>query len=124
MKFMSIFVGYQNCRVFDDFNDRNCSKCCGYGHSLKKCPRKEERLNICSKCATTHEEPTCNTNTLTCNCVKANKYLKKKRDEHHDAKDKSCCETYRARWEKYISMTNYPWRPDLPFKNATTGNST
>ena len=29
MRYKSIFVGYINCKVFDDYNDRNCKKCCG-----------------------------------------------------------------------------------------------
>lgn len=125
MKFKSIFIGYENCRVFDDFNDRICKKCCGYGHSLRKCPRKEEKVNICSKCAIAHEGSTCTATIPTCiNCVNANKYLKKKREEHHGAKDKQCCETYKARWERYISITNYPWKPEAPFKNITIGKKT
>lgn len=117
MKFKSVFVGYQNCRVFDDFNDRNCKKCCGYGHSYKKCRRKNEPNDTCPRCAADHNGSTCDSTVLACiNCISANRYLNKKRNTNHEATDKNNCETYKARWERHISMTNYPWRPFEPFK--------
>lgn len=119
MKYRSIFVGYQNCRVFDDYNDRNCKKCCGYGHGINKCPRKSEGTNACPRCSLSHDGSTCNAGTLACiNCISANRYLRKKRDVQHSAHDRKVCDTYRARWEKHVSMTDYPWRPEEPFHSS------
>lgn len=49
------------------------------------------------------------------NCINANKYLTKKRNIDHSADDIKLCESYKVRWEQYISDTNYPWKPEAPF---------
>lgn len=59
MKYRVVLIGYQNCWVFDDFNDRICEKC-GYVHSFKKCPRNL----TCPKCAGIHERSTCTANSV------------------------------------------------------------
>lgn len=37
MKIKQFFVGYQCCRVGDNFNINRCKKCYDYNHSLEKC---------------------------------------------------------------------------------------
>lgn len=115
MAYGSVFVGYQNCKVFDIFNMRQCKKCCGFGHKLTKCPK--ERKKACLKCSGNHDATECSSETMCCiNCKSANKYMEKKRDTCHSADDCKHCETFKARWEREVSRTNYPWKPKAPFE--------
>ena len=47
------------------------------------------------------------------NCAKANMNIKlrKKRDENHSAHEYKICDTYKAKLEHVIELTNYPYRP-------------
>lgn len=116
MKTKSVFVGYENCKVCDNFNIKRCKNCCGYNHSLKKCKGVFKRQQSCSKCAGEHNVVSCNSEEKNCiNCINANKYLFKKRSINHSADDINSCETYKLRWDQYVSCTDYPWKPDSPF---------
>ena len=122
MKTETVFIGYQNCKVYDDFNINRCQICCGYNHSHTKCKDKGT-LQSCSKCSENHEVTTCKSEVKKCiNCINANKYLTKKRPIDHSADDINKCETYKIRWEQHVNGTNYPWKPKLPFKNTDPGS--
>lgn len=43
MKTEHVFVGYQNCKVYDNYNINRCKNCCGYNHSFKICKEKIKR---------------------------------------------------------------------------------
>lgn len=112
-----VFVGYQKCMAYDDFNINMCKNCCGYNHSYKKCIEKKKRDQTCVKCAGEHESTKCKTEIKRCiNCITANKYVTKKRSIDHSADEVDKCESFKIKWEQHVSNTNYPWRPDAPFK--------
>ncbi|CAH0559467.1 unnamed protein product [Brassicogethes aeneus] len=54
MKTETAFVGYQNCKVYDEYNINRCKKCCGYNHSYKKCQENQNRKKACLKCGAEH----------------------------------------------------------------------
>ena len=52
----NIYLVYQRCRIYDDFNFTQCWKCCGFGHVSKKFTK----INfICKFCSENHEFKTC-----------------------------------------------------------------
>ena len=75
----TIYVGYQRCKVFDDFNVNKCWKCCGFGHSGNKCINEY----ACKYCAESHDSRDCkseaNTSKKCINCIRFNKYIKDKK---------------------------------------------
>lgn len=116
MSTKTVFVGCDNCRVYDVFDVGRCRNCCGYNHSYRKCLDKFGRPPCCFRCAGNHEGTTCTSEIKKCiNCINANKYLKKKRDIDHAADDIKLCESFKVRWEQCILNTNYPWKPESPF---------
>lgn len=115
MKTKSVFVGSENCRVYDNFSIRRCRICCGYNHSIKTCREFLKRKQACLKCAGEHESLECESREKKCiNCITANKYLARKRAVDHCADDVKNCESYKIKWEQYISDTDYPWKPEPP----------
>lgn len=119
MRSATVYVGYQCCRVFDEFNINRCKKCCGYNHSLNKCKKNQNRKQKCLKCAGDHEVSECSSEIKRCiNCMSANNYLTKKRSIDHTADDISHCESYKVRWEQHVTNTNYPWKPCPAFLKA------
>lgn len=104
-----VYIGCQRCRVFDEFNISQCGNCCLFNHSTKKC-RNAPR---CLKCSQAHLTSQCNRpeDKKCINCMAANKFLDKKRDENHCASELQKCETYTALVNKTVEKTNYPWAP-------------
>ena len=41
-----LFIGFQNCRVFDIINTNPCPKCSKFGHSGKKCKNEAKCYNV------------------------------------------------------------------------------
>lgn len=118
MKNKSVFIGYENCRVYDNFNIKLCKNCCGFNHSLTKCKEQFKRPQSCSKCSGNHEITNCTSDIKKCvNCLNANRYLIKKRTVDHSSDDIDKCESFKVRWEQLINDTNYPFKPDPPFKS-------
>lgn len=121
MKTRSVFIGFESCRVYDNFNVKRCKNCCGYNHSLKKCIETFKRPQACFKCSGNHVASFCNSDSKKCiNCINANKYLTKKRSIDHSADDMDNCECFKSKWEQYVSNTDYPFKPEPPFKLNTT----
>lgn len=109
--------------MYDNYNINRCKNCCGYNHSFKICKEKIKRPQACFKCSGDHEASACQSEVKLCiNCISANKYLTKKRAISHAAYDISNCETYKVKWEQYVNNTNYPWKPEPPFKTNTTSS--
>lgn len=103
-----LFVGYQNCRVFDIINTTPCSSCARFGHSAKKCPNQA----TCYKCAGNHKAAVCESETLKCpNCVFHNTKYNLNYDINHSAIDSDKCQILKNKINKYIEMTDYPMRP-------------
>nr|CAH7764029.1 unnamed protein product [Callosobruchus chinensis] len=46
-----IYIGYKKYEVFDHIHIQRCSKCCGYGHTVKNCNLEL----VCGKCAQHHK---------------------------------------------------------------------
>lgn len=124
MRTKSVFVGFENCKVYDSFNINRCKNCCGYNHSIKRCKEHFHRPQACFKCSESHDPESCTSQIKKCiNCISANKYLKKARSIDHSADDVNLCESYKIRWEQCVNDTNYPWKPDPPFKSSSNATS-
>ncbi|KAJ8670255.1 hypothetical protein QAD02_001514 [Eretmocerus hayati] len=112
MKIMTermIYVGYNRCPVFDDFNIGMCYKCNKYGHGAKKCYNEYK----CKYCAEDHNENDCqNKNTPKCsNCIETNEKWKLQKNTNHCADNKIMCDTYKFLLHRTIKKTNYPYTP-------------
>lgn len=121
--YKTVFIGYQNLRSFNVYNDSRCINCNGYGHRAYKKSANGQKIltckrdKACAKCSGNHDTKTCQSAEKKCiNCISANKFLVKKRDITHSADDIFTCESYKIRWEKHVSSTDYPWRPEEPYK--------
>lgn len=100
-----VYIGWQRCRVYEDYNINRCFKCNSYGHSAKKC-RNEE---ICSYCAGNHGGKDCPDRNIKkcCNCMKANEKYKTKLNINHYTFDENACESYKYFKKVAISNTMY-----------------
>lgn len=109
-----VFIGYQNCKVYDIINARPCFNCGRFGHSGAKC----HNASICLKCAEPHQTSKCNkdsTSTYKCpNCVFSNERYNSKLDTKHVATDCNECTILKSKVKKYIDMTDYPIKPSIP----------
>lgn len=107
-----VFVGYQNCKVYDIINVKPCFKCGRFGHSSKKC----ENDIACLICAESHKTDKCKKENSQCclNCQYSNTKYKTKLDTKHVATDCNRCEILKKKIKKFIEMTNYPIKPDIP----------
>ena len=54
MKYKSICISTESCRIYDNFNIKRFKNCCGYNHSYKKCREKFKRHESCVKCSGDH----------------------------------------------------------------------
>ena len=107
-----IFVGYQNCKVYDEINLKPCFNCGRYGHNGNKCRNDK----VCLKCSESHNSINCNkTGELCCvNCVFHNNKFNTNYDVQHVANDSHCCQVLKNKIKKYIEMTDYPTNPTIP----------
>ncbi|OXU31465.1 hypothetical protein TSAR_000803 [Trichomalopsis sarcophagae] len=80
-----IFVGYQNCRVYDDLNVQPCFNCGRFGHNGNKSINDK----VCLKCAGTHNSVNCNNKDEICcvNCLYSNNKFNSQYDTKHVAND-------------------------------------
>lgn len=101
-----LYIGWQSCLVFDDFNIKRCQRCCGYGHSAKKC----NKPYYCANCAGEHDTGDCtNAPAIRCiNCITANSRFKLERETNHRASDEVACKTFQDRKKYIIGKTDYP----------------
>ena len=98
MKTEHVFIGYQNCKVYDNYNINRCKNCCGYNHSFKICKETIKRPQACFKCSGDHAADAFQSEVKLCiNCISTNKYLSKKRAINHAAYYISNCETYKVK---------------------------
>ena len=106
-----IFIGYQNCKVYDDINVRPCYNCGRYGHSGSKCNNKK----TCLKCSGPHNTIHCkSTRNLCCaNCDFHNNKYKTEYNTEHMVNDSECCQILKAKIKKYINNTDYPLSPTI-----------
>lgn len=107
-----IFVGYQNCKVFDILNVAPCRNCARYGHNATKC-RNE---SVCLKCADRHETSKCNgENENKCiNCDYTNKKFGTHYDTKHMATDSHACKILLGKIQKLVDATDYIIKPTIP----------
>ena len=103
-----VFVGYQNCRVFDIINTNPCFKCAGFRHGGKNCTYDP----ICYRCSEEHPAKECKSDTLKCpNCDFNNKKYKTNYETNHSAIDSQKCEVLKNKIRRYIESTDYPLQP-------------
>ena len=82
-----LFIGFQNCRVFDIINRNQCPKCSRFGHSGKKCKNEAK----CYKCAGNHAAAEWNCDILKCtNCEFNNNKFKTNHNINHSTIDDQC----------------------------------
>lgn len=76
-----INIGWDCCKVYEDFNVLRCFKCCGFNHKIKECTKS----SICHKCGgKDHVSSDCKQLKKEClNCVEANAKLNLKLDVNH-----------------------------------------
>lgn len=103
-----IFVGYQNCRIYDLINIKPCFKCGRYGHNGLECRNKiscviKKNLRVLTVC----------TNIL--------KY-KSKYDTSHSAMETNKGKIYRNKIKRLSEMTDYPMKAIIPITIPTTTN--
>lgn len=105
MKSEKLYIGWQRCRIYEDFNLSRCYKCCGYGHSAKKCANAAR----CQYCAGNHDGLTCKDkdNKRCANCLLANEKYKTEKNIAHYAFEENQCESYQYLKKRVISQTDY-----------------
>lgn len=75
----------------------------------------------CAHCAKDHETKTCPQigKIKACiNCITANKFIPNPRKTDHEAGDQTNCDTYKVKWERMITTTDYPFRPSFDNTNG------
>lgn len=83
-----IYVGYQQCKVYDVIDIKPCFKCGRFGHNGKKC----ENEIVCLQCAGAHDTKTCNNSHNKCtNCLYSNATFKTTYNANHQATDTENC---------------------------------
>ena len=103
-----LFVGHQNCKVFDLINTISCNKCMRFDHSSKKC----ENSATCNKCVEARLPSKCTSSTNKCaNCVYTITKYNTKYDINHSEIDSELCEIIKSKINKYIEITDYPTTP-------------
>jgi hypothetical protein len=102
-----LYIGWQSCKVYNDLGLNRCWKCCGYGHSGKKCTSANY---YCQYCAENHSTGSCpnNQNKKCINCVVTNEKFHTNRNINHSAHEEDQCETYKEKKKYFIGKTNYP----------------
>nr|CAH7756124.1 unnamed protein product [Callosobruchus chinensis] len=82
-----IHVGWKKCEVSDHIHILRCSKCCGYGHTVKDCNLEL----VCGKCAQHHKLADCQSTSEECvNCINFNKSSKRNVATNHACNSKEC----------------------------------
>lgn len=82
-----LYVGWNNCNIYEHFSVRRCFKCGGYNHQAKDCREKI----TCVMCAGEHKSDVCESESKKCiNCVRANQKLNLNLDIQHAAIDRQC----------------------------------
>lgn len=121
-----LFVGYQNCRVYDYCNIKPCFNCGRFGHNGLKCNNKP----ICFKCTGNHKTRECEVqgDIMKCpNCIYSNSKFKTEYKTAHTATDSHECKILQAKIRKFIDFTDYTMQPILPryvgMAGATTANA-
>ena len=114
-----IFVGHQRCKVYDLINVKPCFNCGRFGHNGAKCHND----TAYSKCAGKHETHLCTNNTIRCgNCLYNNNKYKTKSDVSHSAHNSDTCPIFKSKIKKYIEMTDYPIKPNIPTYTGIADN--
>ena len=107
-----IYVGYQNCKIYDLINIKPCYKCGSFGHNSYKCSNDL----TCLKCAGSHISAQCQIkDNFTCvNCFYSNAKYKTNFEVNHMANDSEKCKILKGKINRDIDMTDYPVRPYVP----------
>lgn len=88
-----LFIGYDNCAVYDAVEVVRCYNCSGLNHMSKGCRLK----SVCPKCSEQHLIKDCKSEVARCvNCVKFNEKSGGSVDVHHAAWDNDCPSYSRA----------------------------
>lgn len=106
-----LFVGHQNCRVYDVINFKPCFKCGQFKHNGFKCQNNP----ACLECAGDHSTTECKSKKLCCvNCTYVNKEHNKNYKSDHSSIDTGKCELLKSKIRKFLNTTEYLVRPNIP----------
>lgn len=109
MRDKRLYVGWQRCVVYDEFDINRCFNCCGYNHSKSKCRNRK----ACKRCGGEHDVKDCNAEQLTCvNCKYIHDKYQTNIDVNHAADDISKCHTYVNKLRRHVDNTDYPYIPE------------
>lgn len=85
-------LGWNRCRIFNDYGIIRCYRCNKYGHLQIECKQK----TICAKCSGEHESKECRSEAVKCiNCVTSNEKYAMNMNTNHAVWDLSKCDTYK-----------------------------
>ena len=122
----TLFVGYQNCKVYDVINVKPCYKCGRLGHNGQRCRNNP----TCLKCAGMHLIEKYTTEKICCvNCSFSNNRFGNNYDTNHVTTDRQECKIFNTKVNKAMNTMGYIIKPDLPrhlgkvdnFKKRTRG---
>lgn len=99
-----IALGWDRCKIREDFNIMICFKCCGYGHKKEDCKKKDP---VCSFCTGKHDYWECKQEfPKCCNCINYNKLYHQKNDYNHEA-NKNDCTLHKLKIKQSKEKINY-----------------
>lgn len=82
-----LFVGYDNCVVYDAIEVKRCYNCSGLNHMSRGCRLKP----VCPRCSEEHSIKDCQSDNMKCaNCIKHNEKFSGSCDVNHAAWDNDC----------------------------------
>jgi hypothetical protein len=103
MKMGKLVVGWDRCRVYENFRVLRCFKCSGYHHTANECKNKY----ACPKCAQEHEITKCESSEKMCiNCVTANQTMNLNFSTAHTSWDRDC-PVYQRKINSEVRKINY-----------------
>lgn len=121
--YIYIYIGWQRCKVYDEFNLSRCYNCCMYYHGKAKC----KNVTRCGICADNHSTDKCNRKdecTIKCPlCSTANEKMNLSLPVNHMANEVTKCPSYRRLLMRTIAETDYPWTPSLDWLTPIKPNN-
>ena len=109
---LKIYIGYQNCKIYDLINIKACYKCGRFGHNSIKCTNDL----TCLKCVGSHISAHCQIkDNLTCvNCFYSNTEYKMNFNFNHMANGSEKFKSLKDKINLDIDMTDYPVKLNVP----------
>lgn len=82
-------IGWDICKIFENYNIRRCFNCLGFNHKAEYCKKKPDVC--CNKCGDNHLANKCQSGVLKCiNCIRSNEKYGLDLNIDHSVYDKKC----------------------------------